>query len=93
MRRHYEECEPGQVLWASFDWVEGVDPREAVERQRGLTQLMADRLLVVQTGVLEGNSDEWPPALGRRAQLIHSATLWLSEAGLAITRVTPVAEG
>ncbi len=48
---------------------------------------------MVQTCALEGMADEWPPALGRRAQLIHSATVWLSEAGLATTRVAPVAEG
>ncbi len=53
---------------------------------------MADRQLVVQTGVLEADTDEWPPPLGRKAQVVHSATVWLSEAGLATTRVTPVAE-
>ena len=43
-------------------------------------------------GVLEGITDEWPSPLGRKAQLAHSASIWLSEAGLASTRVAPVAK-
>ena len=95
LRRVYEEEIEGEghTLWASFDWVTGVEPEEAVEHQRHLTRFVAERQLVVQTGVLEGATDEWPPALGRRTQLVHSATVWLSEAGLATTRVTPVAKG
>ena len=54
---------------------------------------MADRQIVVQTGVLQREDEEWPPALGRKAQLVHSGTIWLSEAGLETTRVSLVAEG
>lgn len=93
--RVYEEEVNGSAhtLWASFDWTERVELEEAVERQRELTRFVADRQLVVQTGVLEGTTDEWPPPLGRKAQLVHSATAWLSGAGLATTRVAPVEEG
>jgi excisionase family DNA binding protein len=94
LRRYYEEeAEEGRTMWASFDWVEGVDLEEALERQRKLTRYVADRQLVVQTGVAEGDTDEWPPPLGRQAQLVHTATVWLSEVGLATMRVSPVAEG
>ena len=65
---------------------------EAVERHQELTGFVADRQVVVQTGVLEGITDEWPSPLGRKAQLAHSASIWLSEAGLASTRVAPVAK-
>ncbi len=94
LRRVYDEevNGGGHTLWASFDWVAGVDLEEAVEHQGKLTRFLADRQVVVQTGVLEGETDEWPPPLGRKAQLVHSATVWLSGAGLATTRVTPVAE-
>lgn len=89
--RFCEEVAPSQsTVWASFDWVIDVDPQEAVESQRELTRLSTQRALVVQTGVLEREADEWPPALGRKAQLVHSATVWLSEGGLATTRVVPV---
>lgn len=88
-----EELEGGHTLWASFDWTKDVDLQEAIECQRELTRFMADRQGVVQTGVLEGTADEWPPPLGRKAQLAHSATVWLSETGLATIRVAPVAEG
>ncbi len=80
------------TLRASFDWVTGVDVREALERQKRMMQFTAERQLVVQTTVLEGHTDQWPPPLAREAQLAHSATVWLSEAGLATTRVAPVAE-
>jgi hypothetical protein len=33
--------------------------------------------------------DEWPGAMQRRAQVIHSGTIWLSEAGLVLSRVVP----
>lgn len=93
LRQVYGEVvNEGHTLWASFNWVKRVDLEEAIERQRELTRFVADRQLVVQTGVLEAETDEWPPPLGRQAQLVHSATVWLSEAGLATTRVSPVAE-
>lgn len=70
-----------------------MDFERALGRQGELTRFVADRHLVVQTTVLERDADEWPPPLGRRVQLVHSATLWLSAAGLASTRVAPVTEG
>lgn len=79
-------------MWASFDWVVGIDPEEAVERHREVTRLSAERPLVVQTGVLEEETDNWPP-LGRKAQWVHTATVWPSEDGLATTRVASVADG
>jgi excisionase family DNA binding protein len=83
----------GPALWASFDWSKDVDLEEALEWQRKLTRFVADRPLVVQTGILEEDTDEWPPPLGRRAQVVHSGTAWLSEVGLSTDRVEPVAEG
>lgn len=80
-------------MWASFDWVVGIDPEEAVERQREVTRLSAERPLVVQTGVLEEETDNWPPPLGRKAQWVHTSTVSLSEDGLATTRVASVADG
>lgn len=95
LRQVYDEevDENARALWASFDWSKDVDLEEVLERQRKLTRFVADRQLVVQTGILEEDTDEWPPALGRRAQVVHSGTTWLSEAGLSTNRVEPVAEG
>lgn len=95
LRRVYEEEADGRghALWASFDWARDVDLEAALERQRELTSFVADRQLVVQTAILEEDTDEWPPPLGRRAQVVHSGTAWLSEAGLSTNRVEPVAEG
>jgi len=76
----------------SFDWVVAVNLKQSLMWQGELTRLVADRQLVVQTGVLEEVTDEWPPALGRQAQLVHSRIVWLSEVGLATTRVSPLAE-
>ena len=92
LRRFYEETEWDRTIWASFDWVVDIDLEAALESQHELTKFVVDRQLVVQTGVLEGDTDKWPPPLGRRAQLLHSATVWLSDAGLATTRVSPLAE-
>jgi len=84
----------GRLRLVAEDYAQKEDDlEEAIERQEALTRFMAERHLVVQTAILEGDTDEWPPPLGRRAQLAHSATAWLSEAGLATTRVSPVSEG
>lgn len=94
LRRVYEEANGGgYALWASYDWSKHVDLEEAIERQRKLARFVADRQLVVQTGILEEDADEWPLPLGRRAQVVHSGTVWLSEAGLSTNRVEPVAKG
>jgi excisionase family DNA binding protein len=94
LRRFYEEdeAEGDRTIWASFDWMKDVNLEEAIERQRELTRFVADRQLVVKTGVLEVATDEWPLPLGRKAPLVHSATTWLSESGLATIRVSPVTE-
>jgi excisionase family DNA binding protein len=95
LRRVYEkEAEGnGHPLWASFDWTKDVDLEEALEHQRELTRFVADRHLVVQTAILEEDTDKWPPPLGRRAQVVHSGTVWFSEVGLATNRIEPIAEG
>jgi hypothetical protein len=55
-----------------------------------LTQLVQENQLVVKTAVLERVLDEWPTAGQRQAYTTHSGTLWISESGLAFSRVTPL---
>jgi excisionase family DNA binding protein len=94
LRRYYEEeAGKGRAIWAAFDWVVGVDLEEALGRQRELTRYVADWQLVVQTSILEDDTDEWGLPMGRQAPLVHTATVWLSEVGLATMRVSPLAEG
>ena len=94
LRRYYEEeAGEGRAIWAAFNWMVGVDLEEALERQRELTRYVADRQLVVQTSIREGDTDEWTLPMGRQAPLVHTATVWLSEVGLVTMRVSPLAEG
>jgi hypothetical protein len=94
LRRYCEDAaEVGRTIWVSFDWAVGVDLGEALRRQRKLTSYVADRQLVVQTGILERATDEWAVPVGREAQLAHSASVWLSEDGLATIRIAALAEG
>ena len=51
--------------------------------------MIEENRLVLQTGVLEGELDDWPGATQREAQAVHSGTIWLSEAGLSLSRVHP----
>jgi hypothetical protein len=93
-RRLYEEAaKGGRTIWVSFDWAVGVDLEEAFERQRKLTSYVADKQLVVQTGILESFTNDWALPVGRKSQLAHTATVWLSEVGLATTRASPITEG
>ncbi|MDQ3965563.1 MAG: helix-turn-helix domain-containing protein [Actinomycetota bacterium] len=85
-----EEADRGRAVWASFDWVENVDLEEALRQQQELTELVEDNQLVVKTAVLERLLDEWPAASQRQAYTVHSGTIWISEPGLALSRVSPL---
>src|SRR5688572_942039 len=85
-----ERAGEGRAVWASFDWVMEVDLETALEQQERLTELVDARQLVVKTAALDDAIDEWPAAVLRRAQSAHSATILVSESGLALSRVMPM---
>ncbi len=85
-----EEAADGRTVWASFDWAKQVDLEVAMRQQEELAESIDARQLVVKTAVLERVLDNWPPATQRQAQIRHSGTMWLSEAGLALSRLTPL---
>ena len=85
-----EESESGRTIWATFDWTVHVDLETAVRQQEELGALVDARRLVVKTAVLERVADEWPSAMLRSAQASHSGMIWLSECGLALSRMVPV---
>ena len=87
-----EDADGGRSIWAAFNWEERVDLDSALEQQKQLTDLVEETRLVVKTAVLEELADEWPTATWLRAQAIHSGTVWLSEAGLSTSRVSPVVQ-
>lgn len=80
----------GHALWASFDWVKQVDLDVALKQQEELAKFIDARQLVVKTAVLEQVMDNWPPATQRQLQTRYAGTMWLSEAGLALSRFTPL---
>ena len=84
-----EEGDEGRSVWVNFNWEEGLGLEVALEQQRALTGLVEDTQLVIKTAVLESELDRWPGATQRRAQVMHAGTMWLSKAGLALSRVTP----
>lgn len=84
-----ETAEEDRPVWVSFDWDLQLGVDKALEQQRVLTDLVEGSELVIKTAVLEEDLDEWPGATQRRAQVMHSGTMWLSREGLALSRVTP----
>jgi excisionase family DNA binding protein len=84
-----EENDEGRSVWINFNWEERVDLETAMSQQEEITRFVEDSSFVVKTTVLEESLDEWPGTDLRRAQILHSATLWLSESGLALSRVVP----
>jgi excisionase family DNA binding protein len=84
------EAERGRVIWACFDWTEDVSLETALQQQEALSAVIEGAPLVVNTAVLEQKTEEWPGPLMRRARLSHLGTIWLTEAGLSLSRVTPV---
>jgi excisionase family DNA binding protein len=79
----------GRSVWVDFNWEQGLELEAALEQQRALSGLIEDTQLVIKTAVLEATLDEWPGSTQRRAQVMHAGTMWLSESGLALSRVTP----
>jgi excisionase family DNA binding protein len=84
-----EEAEGGRSLWVSFNWDEQIDLDAALKQQQALREVVHEGELVIKTAVLEEVIDEWPGKMLRRSQVAHSGTVWLSESGLALSRVTP----
>jgi excisionase family DNA binding protein len=85
-----EVGEEGRTVWSSFDWVMQVDLQTALERQKGLTELVDERQLVVKTAALEEAIEEWPAGVLRRVLSSHSAIILASEDGLSLSRATPM---
>lgn len=88
-----EESENGHTIWATFDWTEKTGVDEALAQQEELTMFADASQLVIKTAVLEKVTDAWPAAERRRARTAHAGTIWLSEAGLSLSRVTPLSTG
>ena len=88
LERFLSEGEAGRTLWASFNWTEQVSLDVALRQQEALKELTDAHQLVVKTGVVEEVADGWPVAEMRRAQMVHSATIWIAESGLSLSRVT-----
>ena len=88
LERLLNEDEAGRTLWASFNWTEQVSLDVALRQQEALKELTDAHQLVIKTGVVEEAADGWPVAELRRAQMVHSATIWIAESGLSLSRVT-----
>jgi excisionase family DNA binding protein len=88
LERLLNEEEAGRTVWASFTWTEQVSLDLALRQQEALKVLTDARQLVVKTGMVEEVADGWPVAELRRAQMVHSATIWIAESGLSLSRVT-----
>ncbi len=88
-----EEVADGRTVWASFNWTKELDVGRAIAQQEALTELSDARQLVIKTAVLERVTYDWNAEERRRAQVSHSGTISLSEAGLSLARVTPLAPG
>lgn len=84
-----DEAGRGRSIWASFNWTKQIDLDAALKQQEALQEIVEVNQLVVKTAVLEEVVDEWPGKMLRRAQILHSGTILLSESGLALNRVTP----
>jgi excisionase family DNA binding protein len=85
-----EEAGEGRTVWASFNWAVQVGLDTALEQQERLSDIVDARQLVVKTAALAEAIEEWSSAELRLAQTSHSATIMASEAGLSLSRATPM---
>jgi hypothetical protein len=61
-----------------------------LEQQERLIELVDARQLVVKTAALEEAVDEWSAGELRRAQSLHSGTIFASETRLSFGRAAPM---
>ena len=73
-------------VWVSFDWTHQVTVDEALSHQAALADLLPDDHLVIQTGVLERITDDWPLVHERRVRQLHRGVIWLSTTSLSLSR-------
>lgn len=90
LRRVLEEAEGDRIFWASFDWTQPLDLEAAIAQQDELRAVVEGQRLVVLTAVLERVLDEWPPSPHRRMRAGYPGAVWISEAGLSLSRLSPV---
>lgn len=76
-------------IWICFNWDKQAELETTLEHQEEITQLVKNSLLVVKTSMLEHELEEWPAADFRRAQVMHLGTIWISEKGVALSRLSP----
>lgn len=74
----------------TFDWMEDIALGTALKHQEAMTEFINSEQLVVKTAVMQEVADSWPIEMQRKAQLLHLGTIWISEAGLSLSRVTPL---
>jgi DNA repair exonuclease SbcCD nuclease subunit len=85
-----EMSDEGRVVWVNYNWETELDLEESLRQQEEISELVEDSQFVIKTSVLEEALDNWPGTKELRwAQVMHSGTMWLSESGLALSRVTP----
>jgi excisionase family DNA binding protein len=86
-----EEADSRRPLWVNFDWEERIDLDTALRHQEEIKAFVEDGQFVVKTSLLEGTLDVWSGATQRRAHALHGGgTIWLSKAGLSLSRVVPL---
>jgi excisionase family DNA binding protein len=85
-----EPATAGRSLWVGFNWVKQVDLDTALRQQRALGELVDNSELVLKTAVLEQVVDTWPSAEQRRAQAMHQGMIWITDTGVALSRVAPL---
>ena len=85
-----EMSDEGRVVWVNYNWETELDVEESLRQQEEISELVEDSQFVIKTSVLEEALDDWPGTKElRRAQVMHPGTMWLSESGLALSRVIP----
>lgn len=85
-----ERKEDGEV-WVSFDWVEDKNLEAVLQQQNRLMKLVSRHRLTVKTALLEDVADDWPMRVQRRALALHSGMVWISDSGLSVSQMTPLA--
>jgi hypothetical protein len=82
LRRLVEEYTgEARSVWADFNWDGRTNVEAALKEQQRISKLVREGRLVVKTSVMEEELDEWPGAPPRKAQVMHTGTIWTLRVG------------
>lgn len=88
--RYLDDLDKARSLWVSFNWMVPITPGQARRQQQLMERVFPPRKLVLKTAISADVADGWTAGQERQAREEYLSTIYLSEQGLLLSRMTPL---